>query len=63
MSLITLPGGLLAEVFSLDDLVLARQEIKSLRLTCRRLAIATTPILFYRIHICYARQSLEGERI
>ncbi|QKD52283.2 uncharacterized protein FOBCDRAFT_238574 [Fusarium oxysporum Fo47] len=47
MSLITLPGELLAEVFSLDDLVLARQDIKSLRLTCRRLAIATTPILFY----------------
>ncbi|KAH7248608.1 uncharacterized protein BKA55DRAFT_728688 [Fusarium redolens] len=50
MRLDTLPSEILAEVCSLG-LVLLRQDIKSLRLTCRRLAIETSPILFYRIHI------------
>ncbi|KAF5723348.1 hypothetical protein FMUND_1982 [Fusarium mundagurra] len=50
MSLITLPQELLAEVFSLDH-GMSRRDIKSLRLTCRELAIKTSPILFYQIRV------------
>ncbi|KAF5664685.1 hypothetical protein FHETE_6956 [Fusarium heterosporum] len=51
MELINLPREILAEIFSLDDPILPKQDILSARLTCRELAEVLTPILFYSIRI------------
>ncbi|KAM0343760.1 hypothetical protein ACHAPU_008187 [Fusarium lateritium] len=51
MDLINLPREILAEIFSLSDPILPREDILSARLTCRELAEVLTPILFYKIRI------------
>ncbi|KAJ4269822.1 hypothetical protein NW762_001491 [Fusarium torreyae] len=50
MGLGNFPLELLAEIFSLDG-PLIRQDIKSVRLTCRKFCKVATPILFYCIQI------------
>ncbi|KAM0553330.1 hypothetical protein ACHAPJ_007343 [Fusarium lateritium] len=58
MDLVNLPPELLANILA-EEGPLTWQDIKSVRLTCRTLCQATTPILFYRIQISPLIQDLE----
>ncbi|KAF5624986.1 hypothetical protein F52700_9361 [Fusarium sp. NRRL 52700] len=50
MSLVTLPCELLANVFSLDN-GLSRRDLKSLRLTCRKMSTEASRTLFYQVRV------------